>query len=134
MSSVHEINTLYYSFSITVAITYLKSRVLLLALISLYIRIMVCLLCDMQPFCLLFLIFIRSFRYSKRYSFITVQFTGTRSTKRINTTRKLLGFMSYCLIAICECFSDIINVIVIWVKKRAPIETSQKAFLWCLSF
>ena len=107
LSSVHEINssggpcfyreykrcaitllTLYYSFSITVAITYLKSRVFIVA--SLYIRIMVCLLCDMQPFCLLFLIFIRSF-HSKRYSFMTVQFTATRSTKRINTTKKLLG-------------------------------------------
>ena len=67
-----------------------KAESLLLPLTSLYIRIMVCLLCDMQPFCLLFLIFIRSF-HSKRYSFMTVQFTGTRSTKRINTTRKLLG-------------------------------------------
>ena len=28
----------------------------------------------------------------KRYSFMTVQFNGTRSTKRMNTTRKLLGF------------------------------------------
>ena len=35
-------------------------------------------------------VFIRSF-HRKRYSFMTVQFTGTRSTKRINTTRKLLG-------------------------------------------
>ena len=79
-----------------------KAESLLLPLTSSYIRIMVCLLCDMQPFCLLFLKFIRSL-HSKRYSFMTVQFTGTRSTKRINTTKKLLGFMSSCVLWQNKC-------------------------------
>ena len=35
--------------------------------------------------------------HRKRYSFMTVQFTGTRSTKRINTTRKLADLFIYFL-------------------------------------